>query len=233
MNNLSKNSGKRYHYNSEIDTLFKQYDNKNNTLWKGLDKINCKVYLKKDQQVITGKVFLTVYPVSYYYYPVSGTIYDPYINLSVFYDQIKSVNQMPLWLDGKNIMPFETDSIIINGYTGHPSGPYWQFKIIDGNVSAYSYTPLPFVKYFSHIQKKGEPILDFTNKNVLNVLSDVSTAYSIIKFCDSLTQEDYYRAFLEYNNPQIPNRSQFDSLLHIYKSRKTLTAEIKGFSQPL
>jgi hypothetical protein len=222
LSSLSQNDINRYQYICELDTLFKEYDEKNNTLWKGLEKTNCKVFFKKDKRVITGTAQLTIFPIGYgNYYSISGLIYDLTLSLSLFYNQISSVNQMPVWVDGKNIMPFETDSIIINGYTGYPSGPYWRFKIIDGNVSAYSYTPIPYVKYFTHVQKKGRPVMEFDINNVLKILSDVSTAYSIIKFGDSLSQEDYYRAFTEYNNPQIPDKSKFDSLLHIYNSHYT------------
>jgi len=123
-------------------------------------------------------------------------------------------------LEGRKIRPFETDSIVINSLTGIPFDTLWLFKIIEGKLTLYNTKPLWRSYEFTHIQKEGSEIAEYSKETLKEYLKDNEYALSLfssLRYKDGrskiLKEHHPRKAILEYNFQTYTKMKKIDELL--------------------
>ncbi len=128
--------------------------------------------------------------------------------------------------DGRKIKPFETDSIEVDFLIGKPlkDSSCWIFRIIEGEISAYSNEPLWETKRFTHIQKADGPVKPYSRELLSRYLSDKKYPLEMYKKIWSRSETRFQHigskeSILEYNVQIQKKQNKVDRLLQ--KIRKS------------
>ena len=152
-----------------------------------------------------------------------SVLYGGYV---VFESESREKKELTIHLngDGRKIKPFETDSIEVDFLIGKPfdNDSCWLFKIINGEISAYSVEPLWETKRFSHIQKGDGLIKPYSRELLSSFLSDKKYAQKIFNdtWLRSETRLQHLgaqEAILEYNFQTQTKRDKVENLLRLIR----------------
>ena len=196
------------HFNESIPLKKKSMSGKNQI------SSATRVYLKNGK-VLTDMSSDLFYPKGEEFAFLSVGI--SFVPLSFFQTEIKR----GIVVEGRKIRPFETDSVIVNLLVGIPHDSAWIFKIIDGEISAYSPFPIRNCDKFSHLQKGNSKIERYSDKileNYLGIdLNDIPYKYVINQKRVKNKPEDYikipdiFKAISDYNSESKSTDSSWTS----------------------
>jgi hypothetical protein len=116
-------------------------------------------------------------------------------------------------INNTKIFPDETDSILVNGYTGIPFLNTWLFKLVDGQISLY--TNDPFVCKITHMQLNHGQIIQYSLDTLKVFLKGRQKALSLLHgIMVNRTQDgpNPCRAAIEFNDHIYGNKDKVDSL---------------------
>ncbi len=135
---------------------------------------------------------------------------------------------------GRSIKPFETDSIQIDFLVGIPfnDNTCWIFKVIDGDVCAYSIKPDRETDRITHIQKSGGPVVSYKRDVLREYISDNESALGLFSKIWDRTEkreqvEGAREAILEYNFNLVSNEKRLVDLTKKMNKAKSITEKAK------
>jgi tetratricopeptide (TPR) repeat protein len=114
-------------------------------------------------------------------------------------------------LNGRKILPVETDSVIANFLTGYPIDTLWSFRVVDGRISIFAKGPNNRPCDYIAIQKGNAEIQQLTERVLRNELSDFKLALLCIQNVGEYIG-DFARAIALYNNRNAAYSNEIDSL---------------------
>ncbi len=168
-----------------------------------------------------------------------SVLYGGYV---IFESESRGRKELTIQLngDGRKIKPFETDSIEVDFLIGKPFNNdfCWVYKIINGEISAYSNKPLWETKRFTHIQKADSPIKPYSRKLLKSYLSDKKYPLEIYNQTWSRSETRFQHlgskeAILEYNFQNHSNEMKVENLLKLIRKSSDINVRYKHANQIL
>jgi hypothetical protein len=114
-------------------------------------------------------------------------------------------------LNGRKILPVETDSVVANFLTGYPIDSLWSFRVVDGRVNIFAKGPFNRPCDYIAIQKGNSEIQQLTERILRTELSDYKLALLCIQNVGEYTG-DFAKAIALYNNRNAAYSNEIDSL---------------------
>lgn len=144
----------------------------------------------------------------------------------------KEVTILKLNRTGRSIRPDETDSIMVDFLVGKPfkNNTCWLFKVIDGDLCAYSTRPERMTNRITHIQKNGGAVVPFKRAVLKKYISDKPKVLRLFKEIFDKTEKRVQtqgarEAILEYNFDLASKEKKLNKLIKEMDNAKDITGK--------